>query len=208
MKHGEVERFAQDHTAIKWQSKSSTLSSGMCSGYVLLSCEPPKCGLCPGLFISGGSSGPHKTGPQVCCSPSSFGAQSTIWKGKAIFRSGGKGWKFSSYRGAFWLNKCANVKSWAPSTRCAGSTLTLGNSYVYLNVCVSEVKWKSLGHVWLFVTPWTIVHRILQYRILEWVALPFFRGSSQPRDWTQVSRITGGFFTIWATQEVQEYWSG
>ena len=33
-------------------------------------------------------------------------------------------------------------------------------------------------------------------------------GSSRPRDWTQVSRTAGGFFTIWATREVQEYWSG
>ena len=37
-----------------------------------------------------------------------------------------------------------------------------------------------------------IVHGILQARILEWVAFPFFRGSSQPRDRTQVSRIAGG----------------
>ena len=39
------------------------------------------------------------------------------------------------------------------------------------------------------------VHGILQARILEWVAFPFSRGSSQPRDQTQVSRIAGGFFT-------------
>ena len=39
------------------------------------------------------------------------------------------------------------------------------------------------------------VHGILQARILEWVAIPFFRGSSQPRDWTQVSRIADRFFT-------------
>ena len=39
-----------------------------------------------------------------------------------------------------------------------------------------------------------IVHVILQARILEWVALPFSRGSSQPRDQTQVSHIVGGFF--------------
>ena len=37
------------------------------------------------------------------------------------------------------------------------------------------------------------VHGILQARILEWVAFPFSRASSQPRDWTQVSRIAGGF---------------
>ena len=42
---------------------------------------------------------------------------------------------------------------------------------------------------------------ILQAEILEWVAMPFSRGSSQLRDWTQVSCISGGFFTIWATRE-------
>ena len=42
------------------------------------------------------------------------------------------------------------------------------------------------------------VHGILQSRILEWVALPFSREFSQPRDWTQVTRIAGGLFTSWA----------
>ena len=46
------------------------------------------------------------------------------------------------------------------------------------------------------------VHGILQARILEWIAFPFSRGSSQPRDWTQVSHVTGRFFTSWATREV------
>ena len=44
--------------------------------------------------------------------------------------------------------------------------------------------------------PGSSVHRILQARILEWVAIPFSRGSSQPRDRTQVSCIAGRFFTI------------
>ena len=44
---------------------------------------------------------------------------------------------------------------------------------------------------------------IIQIRILEWVAFPFSRGSSQPRDWTQVSHIAGWFFTSWATREAQ-----
>ena len=39
------------------------------------------------------------------------------------------------------------------------------------------------------------VHGIVQARILEWVAFPFSRGSSKPRDGTQVSHIAGGFFT-------------
>ena len=48
-----------------------------------------------------------------------------------------------------------------------------------------------------------IVHWILQARILEWVAIPFFKGSSQLRDQTQVSHITGRFFIIWATRKAQ-----
>ena len=39
-------------------------------------------------------------------------------------------------------------------------------------------------------------------------SLLFSRGSSQPRDQTQVSRTAGGFFTSWATREAQEYWRG
>ena len=45
------------------------------------------------------------------------------------------------------------------------------------------------------------VHGTLQVKILEWVAFPFSRGSSQPRDRIQVSRTAGGFFTSWATVE-------
>ena len=47
------------------------------------------------------------------------------------------------------------------------------------------------------------VHGILQVRTMEWVAFPFSRGSSQPRDWTQVSCTAGRFFTSWAPSSVQ-----
>ena len=49
--------------------------------------------------------------------------------------------------------------------------------------------------------PGSAVPGILQARILEWVAISFSRGSSRPRDWTQVSRIAGRLFTVWATGE-------
>ena len=61
-------------------------------------------------------------------------------------------------------------------------------------------------------TPWTVacqtpsVLGILQARILEWVAFPFSRGSSQPRDRTQVSHIAGRFSTIWATRDAKLLW--
>ena len=54
--------------------------------------------------------------------------------------------------------------------------------------------------------PGSAVHWILQAIILEWVAMPSSRGSSQPRDQTQVSRITGKFFTLWATREAPWDW--
>ena len=49
--------------------------------------------------------------------------------------------------------------------------------------------------------PGSSVHGILQARILEWVAIPFFRESSPPRGRTQVSSIAGRFFTFSATRE-------
>ena len=63
---------------------------------------------------------------------------------------------------------------------------------------------SRFSHVWLFVTlvdcslPGSSIHWILQAKILEWVAMPSFRESSQPRDWIHVSCISciaGGFFT-------------
>ena len=54
--------------------------------------------------------------------------------------------------------------------------------------------------------PGSSVHGILQERILVWVAMPSSRGSSQPRNWTCLSCITGGFLTLWATMEAPWYY--
>ena len=70
----------------------------------------------------------------------------------------------------------------------------------------AEWKWKcpSLSCVWLFATPWTVACQLL----CPWnspvknrgVGYHFLlRGSSWLRDWSQVSRVAGKFFTIWAT---------
>ena len=81
---------------------------------------------------------------------------------------------------------------------------------VEINNIVSQLcEWKLPIHGWLFAIPMDYtVHGILQARILEWVTFPFSRGSSQPRDLTQVSHIAGRFFTSWATRKAQETWSG
>ena len=68
-------------------------------------------------------------------------------------------------------------------------------------------KWKCLSCVRVFVTPRT--KQSMEFSRPEyWVAFPFSRGSSPPRDWTQVSCIAGSFFTSWTTREAQEYSSG
>ena len=67
-------------------------------------------------------------------------------------------------------------------------------------VCVCARARAPHGHE----PPGSSVHGILQARILECVAILFSRGSSQPRDGTQVSSTAGGFFTLWATGTLQE----
>ena len=83
------------------------------------------------------------------------------------------------------------------------STNSLGLKPLQLRVyCVSHsVVSDPLWPHGLWPLPGSPVHGILQARILEWLAIPFFRVSSQPRDWIQVSCITGRFFAIWDTKE-------
>ena len=83
------------------------------------------------------------------------------------------------------------------------------DSKVLLNMFSFCCVWllSHFSHAWLFATLWTAACQaplsvgILQARILEWVAIPFSRGSSQPRDRTQVSCIAGRFYTVWASRK-------
>ena len=73
-------------------------------------------------------------------------------------------------------------------------------------LCVLACVLSHFCHVWLCdpmdcSPPGSSVHGILQTRILEWVAIPFAKGSSQPRDWSPVSCTAGSFFTDWATRD-------
>ena len=62
-----------------------------------------------------------------------------------------------------------------------------------LNLSLGTTKVKVKITQLCLILCHSIVHGILQARILEWVAFPFSRGSSQSRDWIQVSHIAGGF---------------
>ena len=64
---------------------------------------------------------------------------------------------------------------------------------------------QSLSHVQLFAASWTVAYQAplsMGFSRQEcWVAISFSRGSSQLRDWTQISHIAGRGSTIWATME-------
>ena len=75
----------------------------------------------------------------------------------------------------------------------------MGRCFAYRHI-FSGAQAQLLSHVWLFCDtmdcslPGSSVHGISQAKILDWVAISFSRGSSQPRDQTHVSCITGRFF--------------
>ena len=128
--------------------------------------------------------------------------------------------------GFIWLGKIYLAKylilSKVPD--CSSSYMWAG----YGRLSVYPCKCFLLSHHWCnkrcavlshwivsdFATPWLVAHQAplsmgsLQARILEWVAMPRSRRSSQPRNQTQFSHIVGELFTVWASREAQEYWSG
>ena len=74
----------------------------------------------------------------------------------------------------------------------------------------SKVKWSEVAQLCPTLCdpmdcslPGFSVHGILQARILEWVTISFSKGSSPPKDQTQVSRIGGRCFNLWATREAR-----
>ena len=79
------------------------------------------------------------------------------------------------------------------------------NTVSLVNNCESEVTQScpTLCDPVDCSPPGSSIHGILLARILAWVAISFSRGSSRPRDWTQVCLISGRRFNLWATREAQ-----
>ena len=84
----------------------------------------------------------------------------------------------------------------AESLQPIHSPCASGDRPRWTEVLVHACVLSHCSHVRLFATPWTAVHQaplsmgILQARILEWVAMPTSKGSSQPRDRTHISHIS------------------
>ena len=104
-----------------------------------------------------------------------------------------------------------STNSWMTSGMSVISVITLPhNSPNCIYILGLYPKWKVLVTQLCPILydpidcspPGSSVHGISQARILEWVAMPFSKGSSPPVDRTQVSCIAGGFFTVWAARKV------
>ena len=80
------------------------------------------------------------------------------------------------------------------------SQASLGQSFYESESEVAQ-SCSTLCNPMDYSLPGSSVQGIFQARILAWVAISFSRQSSQPRDWTWVSRIVGRGFTIWATRD-------
>ena len=68
-------------------------------------------------------------------------------------------------------------------------------------LCLVAESCQLLATLWTVALQTPLSRGIVQARILEWMAMLSSRGSSQPRDWTQVFHIARGFFTVWATRK-------
>ena len=106
---------------------------------------------------------------------------------------------------SFWPSICRSLDMWVPRNFSASSIhsgLTSTNAALYfwkylerwfswvIYACLVAQSYLTLCHPMDCSPPGSFVHGILQGRILEWVAMPFFRGSFRPRDQTWVSYIS------------------
>ena len=107
-----------------------------------------------------------------------------------------------------WIEKSCNKRTRAKST--GWQSLNLIHPYIWKR---SKPQWTSehsevaqlcptLCYPMEYGIPGSTVHGILQARILEWAAISFSRGSSQPRDRTWVFCIADRRFTVWATRVI------
>ena len=133
-------------------------------------------------------------------------------------------WKESSYLALNFFRPLANphmlpvmylyiifpmLPPWEMSQKilCATKVTENRNSscseFIVQSCCSVTKSCRTLWDPMDWSLPDSSVHGISRVRILEWVAITFSRGCSQPRDWPQVSWefIAGGFYTIWVSRE-------
>ena len=116
---------------------------------------------------------------------------------------------------AYLHSSTIQTHSWTVLILSLLACLLLGRLFNHSEPVSSSAKMRNMVKVKMLVDqscptlcdlmdcrlPGSSVHRILQARTLEWIAISFSGGSSWPRDRTLVSFLAGRFFTVWATRE-------
>ena len=105
-----------------------------------------------------------------------------------------------------WIGWLLFYSSLQGKTKSWGQHFNPSQTFFVLDVSMLH----SVSRVQLFATPWTVAHQAPNFpgKKTGVGCCGLLRESSQSRDPTQVSRIVGRFFTVWATREAHEYWSG
>ena len=101
--------------------------------------------------------------------------------------------------GAWWAAVYGIAQSWTRLKRLSSSSICVRHclrSRANVHVCVLSHSVMSDSDTMGYNLPSPSVYGTLQAKILEWVAIPFSRGSSQPRDWTQDSFTADRFFIV------------
>ena len=106
---------------------------------------------------------------------------------------------FKPFISLFWGSLFVDLPCFNSLSRISFSSLSVCVCVLVAQSCPTLCNPMDCG------PPGSSVHGTLQARILEWVAIPFSRGSSRPRHRTQVSCTAGRFFAIWATRETCSY---
>ena len=86
-------------------------------------------------------------------------------------------------------------------------TVTMG-SHLFICLCLVVHSCPTLCDPMDCSVPGSSVHGDSPVKNTGVGCHALLRGSSESSDWTQISHIAGGFFTVWATREAQEYWNG
>ena len=125
----------------------------------------------------------------------SFGLSSShVWMWELDYK---KGWKCYSFSHVDSLRPHGLYGSWN-SWNSPGQNTGVGSLSLLQGIFPTQGWNPGLPHCRQIL--YQLSHK-KSPRILEWVAYPFYRGSSWPRNWTRVSWIVGRFFTSWATRE-------
>ena len=139
-------------------------------------------------------------------------SSSSGWQGLGLGSEGGRcGYNMATREilvmELLWVLTTADTRSCTWDTKC------IKTKYIHTQMSSSKMRkiWVGSALVKVAQSSPTLcdpmdytVHAILQARILEWVAFPFSRGSSRPRNRTRVSCTAGRFFTNWAIREAQD----